>query len=77
MYRKDKVLDVIIIHIYLLAILFSIATLVAIIWVVTKLGKVWLWLTNSVTTVAHMIKCGFSKSGVVSAKTALMSGDKK
>ena len=77
MYRKDKVQDVITINFYLIAIVFSLATLVALIWVATQLGKVWLWLTNFVTTVVHLTRCGFSKSGVVSAKTALTSGDKK
>ena len=76
-YRKDKVLDVIIIHIYLLAILFSIATLVAIIWVATQLGKVWSWLTSSVNTAVLMRRCGFFKSGATSVTTALTWRDKK
>lgn len=44
--RKEKVQDVIIINIYLLAILSSIAILVAGIWLATKLRKVWLCLTT-------------------------------
>lgn len=75
-YRKDKVLDVIIIHIYLMAILFSIATLVAIIWVATKLGKVWSWLTNTAIYATICRMCGFFRNAVRGAANALPGGDK-
>jgi len=73
-YRKDKVLDVIIIHIYLVAILGSIATLVVVLWMITQLGKVWSWLTSTAIFATISRMCGFFRNAAPGAANALPGG---